>query len=158
MANTRLADTLSAQEGTAYITMDGVTRELFELSSIKAQIDLVVQEKRMLGSRMTQHKVVGATGSGSATLYFMNSDQLDQTLKYINHGTRGSISLIITNSDPQSSVGEQKVTLTNVIFNTIPVSTLEESDDPITYDSDFTFDGIVSDGYFTLPEYIKTNN
>lgn len=45
MANTRLADTISAQEGKAFITIDGVTRELFELSSIKAQLDLVVQEE-----------------------------------------------------------------------------------------------------------------
>lgn len=155
MANTRLADTISAQEGTAYITIDGVTRELFEISSIKAQLDLVVQERRMLGSRMTQHKVTGVTGSGSATLYFMNSEQLNQTIAYINNGTRGSISLLITNNDPQSSVGEQKVKLSNVIFNTIPVTTLEESDDPVTFDSDFTFDGIESQSSFVLPEYVK---
>jgi hypothetical protein len=156
MANTRLADTISAQEGTAYITMNGVTRELFEISSIKAQLDLVVQERRMLGSRMTQHKVTGVTGSGSATLYFMNSEQLNQAIEYINNGTRGSISLLITNSDPQSTVGEQKVKLSNVIFNTIPVTTLEESDDPVTFDSDFTFDGIESQGSFVLPDYVKT--
>ncbi|MDF2514676.1 MAG: XkdM protein phage-like element [Herbinix sp.] len=155
MANTRLADTLSAQEGTAYITINGKIRELFEISSIKAQIELVVQEKRMLGSRMTQHKVVGATGSGSATLYFMNSEQLNNAIEFINDGTRGKISLMIKNSDPQSAVGEQEVTLDDVIFNTIPVTTLEESDDPITYDSDFTFDSITSNSSFKVPDYIK---
>ncbi len=158
MANTRLADTLSAQEGTAFITINGKTRELFEISSIKAQIDLVVQEKRMLGSRMTQHKVVGATGSGSATLYFMNGEQLANAISFINDGTRGGITLMIKNSDPQSTVGEQEVTLNNVIFNTIPVATLEESDDPITYDSDFTFDSISNSKSFHLPEYIKYLN
>lgn len=158
MANTRLADTLSAQEGTAFITINGKTRELFEISSIKAQIDLVVQEKRMLGSRMTQHKVVGATGSGSATLYFMNGEQLANAIAFINDGTRGGITLMIKNSDPQSTVGEQEVTLNNVIFNTIPVATLEESDDPITYDSDFTFDSISNSKSFHLPEYIKYLN
>jgi hypothetical protein len=154
MAGTRLVDTLSAQEGTAFITIDGVTRELFEISSVKAQLDLIVQERRMLGSRMTQHKVTGVFGSGSATLYFMNSEQLNQTINYINNGTRGSISLLITNKDPQSSVGEQTVTLSNVIFNTIPVATLEESDDPVTFDSDFTFDSIESQSSFALPDYI----
>jgi hypothetical protein len=154
MAGTRLADTLSAQEGTAFITIDGVTRELFEISSVKAQLDLIVQERRMLGSRMTQHKVTGVSGTGSATLYFMNSEQLNQTINYINNGTRGSISLLITNKDPQSSVGEQTVTLSNVIFNTIPVATLEESDDPVTFDSDFTFDSIESQSSFVLPDYV----
>jgi hypothetical protein len=156
MAYTRLADTISAQEGTAFITIDGVTRELFEVSSIKAQLDLVVQEKRMLGSRMTQHKVTGVTGSGSATLYFMNSEQLKQTIKYINEGTRGSVSLQVTNRDPQSTVGEQRVKLSNVIFNTIPVTTLEESDDPVTFDGDFTFDSIEVENEFVLPDYIQT--
>jgi hypothetical protein len=156
MAYTKLADTISAQEGTAYITLDGVTRELFEISSLRAQLDLVVQERRMLGSRMTQHKVTGVTGSGSATLYFMNSEQLNQTINYIKNGTRGNITLLVTNNDPQSSVGEQKVKLSNVIFNTIPVAVLEESDDPVTFDSDFTFDGIENENSFVLPEYIKT--
>lgn len=155
MANTRLSDTISAQEGTAFITIDGVTRELFEISSIKAQLDLVVQERRMLGSRMTQHKVTGVTGSGSATLYFMNSEQLIRTLDYINNGTRGSISLLISNNDPQSTIGVQTVKLNNVIFNTIPVTTLEESDDPVTFDSDFTFDSIEKENAFILPEYVK---
>ena len=65
---------------------------------------------------------------------------------------------MIKNSDPQSTVGEQEVTLNNVIFNTIPVATLEESDDPITYDSDFTFDSISNSKSFHLPEYIKYLN
>ncbi len=155
MAYTKLADTISAQEGKAFITLDGVTRELFEISSLRAQLDMVVQERRMLGSRMTQHKVTGVTGSGSATLYFMNSEQLNQTIDYIKNGTRGSITLLVTNNDPQSSVGEQKVKLSNVIFNTIPVTALEESDDPVTFDSDFTFDGIDSENSFVLPEYVK---
>ena len=154
MANnyTRLSDTIIAQEGTATITIDGKNRELFEISSLRAQLDMVVQERRMLGHRMTQHKVTGVTGSGSATLYFMNSEQLTQAIKYINDGTRGSISIQVKINDPQSTVGEQEVLLSNVIFNTIPVTALEESDDPVTFDSDFTFDSISSLSSFNLPE------
>ena len=149
---TRLADTIIAQEGKAFITVDGVNRELFEISSLRAQLDMVVQERRMLGSRMTQHKVTGVTGSGSATLYFMNSEQLNQTIHYIKNGTRSNIKLQVKNNDPQSTVGAQEVVLSNVIFNTIPVTALEESDDPVTFDSDFTFDSIESLGSFDLPE------
>lgn len=149
---TRLSDTITAQEGTAIITIDGVNRELFEISSLRAQLDMVVQERRMLGHRMTQHKVTGVTGSGSATLYFMNSDQLNQTINYIRNGTRGNIKLKVKNNDPQSTIGEQEVVLSNVIFNTIPVTALEESDDPVTFDSDFTFDEISSLSSFELPE------
>lgn len=154
MANnyTRLSDTITAQEGTAIITIDGVNRELFEISSLRAQLDMVVQEKRMLGHRMTQHKVTGVTGTGSATLYFMNSEQLNLAIKYIKNGTRGNIKLKVKNNDPQSTIGEQEVVLSNVIFNTIPVTALEESDDPVTFDSDFTFDEINVLETFDLPD------
>jgi len=79
----RLADTISSKEGIAYITINGSNRELFEISSLKAQLDLVVQSRRMLGHRMTQHKVVGAEGTGSMTMYFMNSDMLRLAVTYI---------------------------------------------------------------------------
>ena len=58
----RLADTISSKEGKAYITINGQNRELFEISSFKAQLDLKAQARRMMGHRMTQHKVVGAEG------------------------------------------------------------------------------------------------
>lgn len=148
---TRLGDTIAASEGKAYITMNGQNRELFELQSIRAQIDLIVQERRMLGHRMTQHKVVGATGTGSATLYFMNSDHLNQAIQYIKTGSRLPIKVQIKNEDPQSTVGKQEVVLENVIFATIPVAAVEESDDPITFDTDFTFDNIDNLESFQLP-------
>lgn len=154
MANnyTRLSDTITAQEGTAIITINGDNRELFEISSLRAQLDMIVQERRMLGHRMTQHKVTGVTGTGSATLYFMNSEQLSQAIDFIKNGTRGNINLKVKNNDPQSTVGVQEVVLRNVIFNTIPVAALEESEDPITFDSDFTFDEIKSLKAFDLPD------
>lgn len=148
---TRLSDTIAATEGKSYITMNGQNRELFELQSIRAQIDLTVQERRMLGHRMTQHKVVGATGTGSATLYFMNSDHLNQAIQYIKTGSRLPIKVQIKNEDQQSTVGKQEVVLENVIFATIPVAAVEESDDPITFDTDFTFDNIDNLESFQLP-------
>ena len=149
---TKLSDTISAQEGTATITIDGKNKELFEISSLRAQLETIVQERRMLGHRMTQHKVTGVTGSGSATLYFMNSTQLQMAANYIKLGTRSKVDVTVRNEDPQSTIGAQDVTLTNVIFNTIPVAALEESDDPITFDTDFTFDDIIINHSFDLPD------
>jgi hypothetical protein len=149
---TKLSDTISAQEGTATITIDGKNKELFEISSLRAQLDMVVQERRMLGHRMMQHKVTGVIGSGSATLYFMNSKQLQMAADYIKLGTRNKVDVTVRNEDPQSTIGAQDVTLTNVIFNTIPVAAIEESDDPITFDTDFTFDDIIINHSFDLPE------
>ncbi len=149
---TRLADTISSKEGKAYITINGSNRELFEISALSAQLELVVQSRRMMGHRMTQHKVVGAEGTGSMTMYFMNSDMLRLAIAYINNGSYGGIKLQVKNTDSQSTVGTQEVALLNVLLATIPVATLDDqSDDPITIDTDFTFDAIEGLSFFDLP-------
>lgn len=150
---TRLSDTISSKEGKAYITINGSNRELFEISSLKAQLDLSVQARRMLGHRMTQHKVVGAEGTGSMTMYFMNSDMLKLAINYIKKGSYGGLKLQIKNEDSQSTIGTQEVVLLNVLLNSIPVTTLDDqSDDPVTIDTDFTFDDIEGLSFFDLPE------
>ena len=150
---TRLADTISSTEGKAYITINGVNRELFEIVSLKAQLDMKVQSKRMLGHRMTQHKVIGAEGTGSMTMYFMNSDMLKLAINYIKNGKYGGLKLQVKNEDSASTVGSQEVLLLNVILNTIPVAALDsDSEDPLTIDTDFTFDDIEGLNYFDLPE------
>lgn len=150
---TRLSDTISSKEGKAFITINGSNRELFEISSLKAQLDLTVQARRMLGHRMTQHKVVGAEGTGSMTMYFMNSDMLKLAMAYIKNGTYGGLKIQVKNEDEQSTIGAQEVVMLNVLLKTIPIATLDDqSDDPITIDTDFTFDDLEGLSYFDLPE------
>lgn len=149
----RLADTISSKEGKAFITIDGQNRELFEISSLKAQLDLIIQSRVMLGHRMTQHKVVGAEGTGSMTMYFMNSDMLRLAIAYIKDGSYGGLKLQVKNEDKQSTIGAQEVVLLNVLLKTIPITTIDDqSDDPITIDTDLTFDDIEGLSYFDLPE------
>ena len=154
MANNyvRLSDTISSKEGKAYITIDGQNRELFEISSLTAQLELNVQSRQMLGHRMVQHKVIGAEGTGSMTMYFMNSDMLRLAIQYIKEGKYGGLKLQIKNEDAQSTIGKQEVVLLGVLLSTIPVATLDDqSDDPITIDTDFTFDDIEGLSFFDLP-------
>lgn len=148
----RLSDTIAGTEGKAFITIDGKVRELFEISTLEATLELTVQSRRMMGHRMTQHKVVGAEGTGSMTMYFMNSDMLRLAIAYIKEGKYGGIKLQIQNEDAQSTIGKQDITLLNVLFSKIPVTKLDDqSDDPITIDTDFTFDDIEGLKYFDLP-------
>ncbi|PKM49585.1 MAG: phage portal protein [Firmicutes bacterium HGW-Firmicutes-7] len=149
----RLADTISSKEGTAFITIEGANRELFEISSLKAQLDLNVQTRNMLGHRMTQHKVIGAEGTGSMTMYFMNSDMLKLAIDYIKNGKFGGLKLQVKNLDDQSTIGTQEVVMSNVLLKTIPICNLDDqSDDPITIETDFTFDDLEGLSYFNLPE------
>jgi len=149
----RLQDTISSKEASAFITIDGVNRELFEISSIKAQLDLIIQTRNMLGHRMTQHKVVGAEGTGSMTMYFMNSDMLRLAIAYIKEGKYGGLKLQVKNEDAQSTIGAQEVVMLNVLLKTIPVAVIDDqSDDPITIDTDFTYDDLEGLEFFQLPE------
>ena len=102
---------------------------------------------------MTQHKVVGATGTGSLTMYFMNSDALNQAIQYLRTGNYRGLKLQVKNEDLQSTVGKQEVVLLNVILASVPAAILDDSsDDPITFDTDFTFDDIENLESFRLPE------
>lgn len=150
---TRLSDTLTSSEGSAFITRDGQNRPMFELSSIKANIELKIIARRMLGHRMTQHKVIGGEGKGSCTLYLMNSDHLRAAQEYIKNGRMENISIQLRNVDNQSTVGTQDVTLRNVVFSTLPITSLDDqSEDPITIETEFTFDDMDVLEMFKTPE------
>lgn len=157
MANyTKLDDTLAGSEGSGYITRGGQNRAMFEISKISAYVTLTVTEKKLLGHRMKQHKVAGATGEGSGTFYFMNSDALKEFISYKKNGVYPASTLQFQNEDPQSTVGRQTVTLFNVVFKTIPVAYLDDdSENPITFDSDFTFDDCDCLEAFKLPENMR---
>jgi len=102
---------------------------------------------------MTQHKVVGATGTGSMTMYFMNSEMLNQVIQYIRSGQFRGFKVQAKNEDPASTIGKQEVVLLNVIPTSIPAAVIDDqSDDPITFDTDFTFDDIEILESFALPE------
>lgn len=153
---TRLSDTISATEGEAYITIDGVNRKLFEISKVTAQLDLTVQSKRMLGHRMTQHKVCGAEGTGSMTIYAMTSDYVKMASDYIKTGYMPNIKIQVRNFDSSSTVGTQDAILSGITFKSIPVTTLDDSsEEPVTNDIEFTFDDIDCLELFTLPSNFR---
>ena len=83
---TMLSDTLAGSEGSGFITRNGQNRKFYEISKVDAHVELKIAEKKLLGHRMSQHKVVGASGSGSGTFYFMNSDALKEFLDYKKTG------------------------------------------------------------------------
>lgn len=148
-----LSDTLSANEGSCYITISGQNRELFELLKAEAFIEKTVLEKKMLGNKIPQHKVIGAKIIGSATLALMNGDLLKATLEYLRTGIYPIMTLHLKNHDKQSTVGSRNVALTKIIFAKDLLSLLDaESEDIIIFESDFTADGIELLNDFVLPQ------
>lgn len=148
----KLSDTVSGHEGKAYITVNGSNREAFDLSKITAELEFTITDKQLLGHRMKQHKVTGCEGTGSATFYFMNSQQLNAAIQYVKSGSFTGFTLLVINDDAGSTVGKQEVALYNVIPKKFPVTYLDDSsDDPLTYDTDITFDRMALLESFSTP-------
>ena len=147
----KVQNTLNGNEGKGFVTIDVKTRELFELQKLEAVIELIVSERKVLGNRMVQHKVVGAKGTGSITMYFNNAELLKTVQTYLQKGKMPEISIQAYNQDPASDVGRQEMILRDVIISKLLAVKLDgDSEDALTHESDFTFNRM--DGL----EYFKT--
>ena len=153
---TKINDLVTGSEGSAYITTDGQNRYFFELSKIEANIEFTVIAKKLLGHRMKQHKVVGAEGKGTVTMYNVSPAALAIYQQYIKEGKTPQISIQTTNEDTGSTIGRRTVVMRNCILAKVPVAYLEDgSEDLNTTDSDFTFDDVDELESYVLPENIR---
>lgn len=157
MANhTKIADLVTGNEGSAYITVDGQNRYFFEMSKIESNIEFTVITKKLLGQRMKQHKVVGAEGKGSMTIYNVSPAALAIYQSYIKTGKIPQISIQTTNEDSSATIGRRTVVMRNVIMEKVPVAMLDDSSEDLnTVDVDFTFDDIDDLESYVLPENLR---
>lgn len=155
-AYTRISDLVTGNEGSAYITVDGENRFFFELSKIEANIEFTVIAKKLLGHRMKQHKVVGAEGKGSLTIYNVSPAALAIYTEYIKTGKTPVISIQTTNDDASSTIGRRSVVMRNCVLAKVPVVYLDDtSEDLNTMDTDFTFDDVDELESYILPENLR---
>lgn len=153
---TKIADLVTGSEGSAYITMDGQNRYFFELSKIDASIEFTVIAKKLLGHRMKQHKVVGAEGKGSMTIYNVSPAALAVYQEYIKTGKTPKISIQTTNEDSSSTVGKRTVVMRNIVLAKVPVASVDDSSEDLnTVDTDFTFDDVDELESYVIPENMR---
>lgn len=153
---TKISDLVTGNEGSAYITVDGQNRYFFELSKIEANIEFTVVAKKLLGHRMKQHKVVGAEGKGSLTMYNVSPAALEIYKQYIKEGKTPTISIQTTNEDTGSTIGRRTVVMRQVILAKVPVAYLDDSSEELnTTDTDFTFDDLDDLESYVLPENMR---
>lgn len=153
---TKIADLVTGSEGSAYITMDGQNRYFFELSKIEADIEFTVIAKKLLGHRMKQHKVVGAEGKGSMTIYNVSPAALAAYQTWIKDGRVPTISIQTTNEDAAASIGRRTVVMRNVIMAKVPVASLDdESEELSSTEIDFTFDDVDDLESYIMPENMR---
>ncbi|MGL5436592.1 MAG: phage tail tube protein [Lachnospiraceae bacterium] len=153
---TKIADLVTGSEGSAFITMDGQNRYFFELSKIEADIEFTVIAKKLLGHRMKQHKVVGAEGKGSMTIYNVSPAALAAYQQWIKEGKVPTISIQATNEDAAATIGRRTVVMRNVIMAKVPVVSLDDDSEELsTTETDFTFDDLDDLESYVLPENMR---
>lgn len=153
---TKISDLVTGTEGSAYITVNGSNRYFFELQKLDANIEFTVISKKLMGHRMKQHKVVGAEGKGTMTIYNVSPAALEVYNEFIKNGKVPAISIQTTNEDKASTIGRRVVVMRNVILAKVPVASLDDtSEDLSTTDTDFTFDDVDNLESYVLPENMR---
>lgn len=153
---TKISDLVTGTEGSAYITVNGSNRYFFELQKPDANIEFTVISKKLMGHRMKQHKVVGAEGKGTMTIYNVSPAALEVYNEFIKNGKVPPISIQTTNEDKASTIGRRVVVMRSVILAKVPVASLDDtSEDLSTTDTDFTFDDVDNLESYVLPENMR---
>lgn len=146
-------DAISGKEGSLYATIDGKVFEVAECKSINAKITKNKTEFRALGYRGTQHKATGWSGSGTLVIHYASSRWTKMMMDYIRTGKDLYFKLQITNDDPTSQIGKQRITLVDVNLDEAEIAKLDVDSDILDESMNFTFsDALLNEEFSELKE------
>ena len=132
---------ISGKEGRAYAKIDGNNEEMFCAKSVEATVKKSKGRVKAIGKRMVGHKTTGAEGTGSMTLYYLSPLFRSKLDEWKRTGVDAYFDMLIENTDPESSAGNQRVLLRGVNLDSTVLAKLDgDSDDPLEEDADFTFE------------------
>lgn len=153
-----ILDTPTQRLGNAWRVAGGQNRMLFELGSLKAQVDITKAKRTPLGSVFEQNKPVKLAGSGSMRIYHCTSEYVEWAETFQRNGYVEPITLQGYNEDPSTSIGRQEVRLKNVYLDVVPLIILDDQSDELAVtDVNFTFDGVELIEKFQTPKNFRGN-
>lgn len=147
-------DTISGQEGTATIIVNGRVEELFNCKSIEIKVEKNKEDVRTIGNRALQKKTVGWEGTGSMTLHYVSSMFRKLVIDYIKTGKDFYFTLTVTNNDTSAGVGKQTIVCYDCNFDSVILAKLDVDSAVLEEDMDFTFSGVDMITEFTKPVLI----
>lgn len=135
-------DSVNGAEGTCTAVIDGEVVEIMELMNITATIDKNKADFKALGSRAIQHKATNWTGTGEATVRYVNSRWAKLILKYVKTGKDTYFDIIIKNQDPGSATGKQTIKLSKCNLDGTDIAKLDIDSDFLDQPINFTFSDV----------------
>lgn len=146
-------DTVHGAAGKAFITVDGQVRELFGAKKIEAKANISATDMKVIGTKRVQNKNGGVKLSGTGTMYYVTSYFTKMVETYVHTGRMPKFNMQVTNDDKASSVGAQTVALYGCeLTGDLPVATLDDSTDMLTFDFSFSFEDFEVLSEFKDPE------
>ena len=141
----RSGNTISGKEGRIYL--DG--EEMAYAKAFEANAEKNKTEVSVLGRRMTGHKTIGASGSGTLTVYKVTSRFVRLMVNYINNGEDPYFTFQEVLDDKSSGRGTERVTIYDVNFDSAKVAGLNAEGEVLEEELPFTWEGI------DLPEELR---
>lgn len=132
-------DIVAGAEGTVTAVINNRVIEIAEVINITATIDLNKSSVKVLGRRMEQQKVIGASGTGTMTVHYISSRWGKQAIDYIKTGKVTVFDINIKNQDPASSIGKQVSKLSGCIIDGADIAKLDLDADTLDQEVNFTF-------------------
>lgn len=135
-------DVINAREGTVLVNLDGNVREAAEVSTITCTVDIDKTDIKTIGTRVIQKKATTWSGTGTMNIYLSTSIWAQMIVDFINLGKVPEFSLTGTIDDPQTEIGTMRVRFNSCKLDGGDIFKLSTSDDNLTGDYNFTFEGV----------------
>lgn len=132
-------DAVNGREGVATAEIDGEVVELMELANINVTIEKEKTEFKAMGTRNTQNKTTGWSGSGSANVRYISSRWAKLMERYVKTGKDTYFTIVVTNQDPSSATGKQVIQVLGCNIDSLDIAKLDIDTEILDQDIDFTF-------------------
>lgn len=142
MAFLRASDTISGQEGKAFVKIGDRMEEMFYIKTLEATVEKEKAELKTMGQRAVQHKAIGWKGSGTMTIYYVTSLFRELMMEYIQTGKDAYFMIEVRNEDPGSTTGRQTVILEGVNLDSVIMASLDTEAEALEEEVAFTFENV----------------
>lgn len=134
----RSGNTISGKEGRLFL--DG--EEMAFVKTFEANLEKNKTTVNILGRRMTGHKTVGASGTGTLTVYKVTSKFVRLMIDYVKNGNDTYFTFQEVLDDKASGRGTERVTLYDVNFDSAKVAGLDAEGSILEEELPFTWEDI----------------